>query len=149
MFSRSQQGFTLVELMVVLLLLAIVGGLVSARLSVRSGSENLRAVAYKLASHYRAARAGAVRGAADHIVLIDLANRVVTAGGEELLRVPEAIKIVAETSAAERRSASVAGVRFLPNGSSTGGTVRLESGGQAYAVRINWFTGRVSVELAP
>jgi general secretion pathway protein H len=38
----------------------------------------------------------------------------------------------------------MAGVRFFPNGSSTGATIDLRTERQAYEVRINWLTGRVS-----
>jgi general secretion pathway protein H len=149
MRARGQRGFTLIEMIVVLLVLAMIAGMASARLSVRSGAESLQAIAYEIASRCRAARASAVRGGADQVVLIDLADRVMTGGGKEPIQIPQTISIVAETSAAERPSASVAAVRFMPNGSSTGGMVRLQSGGQAYEIRINWFTGRVSVETTP
>lgn len=149
MSARGQQGFTLIEMIVVLLVLAMIAGMASARFSVRSGADSLQAIAYEVASRCRAARTGAVRAGADQVVTIDLASRVMAGGEKEPLEIPQPISIVAETSAAERPSASVAAVRFLPNGSSTGGMVRLASGGQAYEIRINWFTGRVSVEAAP
>ena len=82
-------------------------------------------------------------------MVIDLANRMVSAGNAaQPLQIPATITVLTDTSAAEQRSQAIAGVRFHPNGSSTGGTIRLESGRKAYEIRINWFTGRVSVEAA-
>lgn len=144
-----QSGFTLVEIIAVLMVLAIVAGLAGTRISARSGSGVLQATAYELAARCRAARTKAIRGGADQIVVIDLANRVVSAGeGGPALSIPAAIGILTDTSSAEQRSQSTAGIRFHPNGSSTGGKIRLESGRQAYEVRVNWFTGRVSVQAA-
>jgi general secretion pathway protein H len=144
-----QGGFTLVEILAVLLVLAIVAGLAGARLGGRGGGDSLQALAHEFASRCRAARAKAIRRGADQTVVIDLAQRVVSAGEEVLpLSIPATITILTDTSAAEQRSRSIAGIRFHPNGSSTGGTVRLESGRRAYEIRVNWFTGRVSVEAA-
>ena len=145
--QARQNGFTLVEIIAILVVLAIVAGLASARLSVRHGGETLQATAHELASRCRAARAGAIRHGSEQTVFIDMANRLVTVGNDvPPLRISETISIFSETSATEQRSKGVAGIRFLPNGSSTGGTIRLVSGRQAYEVRVNWFTGRVIVE---
>ena len=144
-----QSGFTLIEVIAVLMVLAIVAGLVGARLRPGSGSDALQATAYEFASRCRAARANAIRRGADQTVVIDFANRVVSAGeAGRPLNIPATITILTDTSAGEQRSQSVAGIRFHPNGSSTGGIVRLESGRKAYEIRVNWFTGRVSVEAA-
>lgn len=143
-----ESGFTLVEIIAVVMVLAIMAGLVGARLGPRS-SDALQITAYEFASRCRAARAKAIRRGADQTVVIDLANRVVSAGEEGLeLNIPATITILTDTSAAEQRSQAVAGIRFHPNGSSTGGVVRLEAGRKAYEIRVNWFTGRVSVEAA-
>ena len=143
-----QSGFTLIEMIAVLLVLAILAGFVGVRLR-PGGNDALQATAHELASRCRAARASAIRRGADQTVVIDLANRTVSAGNAgQPLQIPATITVLTDTSAAEQRSQAIAGVRFHPNGSSTGGTIRLESGKKAYEVRINWFTGRVSVEAA-
>ncbi len=36
-------------------------------------------------------------------------------------------------------------IRFAPDGSSSGGTIRLAAGEQTRTVRVDWLTGRVSV----
>jgi general secretion pathway protein H len=145
--QSRQHGFTLVEILAVLVVLAIAAGLASARLGARHGGEVLQAAAYELASRCRAARVGAIRRGSDQTLVIDMATRLVTAGENvPPLRIAETISIFSETSATERRSRDVVGIRFLPNGASTGGKVRLEAGRQAYEVRVNWLTGRVVVE---
>ena len=37
------------------------------------------------------------------------------------------------------------GIRFFPDGSSTGGRVTLSHGSRQYFVDVDWLTGRVSV----
>ena len=144
-----QSGFTLIEVLAVLLVLALLAGLVGVRLRPGGGNETLQATAHELASRCRAARASAIRRGADQTVVIDLANRMVSAGeAGRPLQIPATITILTDTSAAEQRSQAVAGIRFHPNGTSTGGKIRLEAGRKAYEIRVNWFTGRVSVEAA-
>jgi general secretion pathway protein H len=148
---RSRQaGFTLVELLAVLVLLAIAAGIAAAHLGGRHGGEALQATAHQLASRCRAARAAAIRQASERTVSIDIAGRLVTAGhGIPPLQIADTIAVASETSAAEQRARGVAGIRFFPNGASTGGTVRLQTGRQAYEVRVSWLTGRVVVERVP
>lgn len=146
MSTRGQQGFTLIEMLLVLVVLGLVAAMTTARFSARNAGDSLRTVTHEVASRYRAARTGAVRSGGDQVVLLDLDERIVIGGDRPPLHIPAAYNIVAETSADERPSASVAAVRFLANGSSTGGVVRLALDREAYEIRINWFTGRVSVE---
>jgi general secretion pathway protein H len=142
-----QAGFTLVELLAVLVVLALVVGLAAIQLGSRHGGAALEAAAHELASRCRAARAASIRQAQSRTVLIDMVNRVVTAGKEAPpLRIADTVSITSDTSAAEQQGRTVAGIRFFPNGASTGGKVRLETGRQAYEVRVNWLTGRVVVE---
>src|SRR5262249_54223986 len=139
-----QQGFTLIELLAVLLVLALAVGLVGSRFGARHSGEVLQATAYELASRLRAARTAAIRQASNRTVVIDMANRLITAGKDIApLKIAETISILSQTSATEQSAPRIAGIRFLPNGASTGGTIRLETGRQAYEVRVNWLTGRV------
>jgi general secretion pathway protein H len=143
---EREAGFTLIELLAVLVVLAIAGGIVATQFGARHGGDVLQATAYELASRCRAARTAAIRQASDRTVVIDLADRTVTAGSRAPLRIADTISVHAETSATEQRSPQVAGIRFFANGGSTGGNIRLETGRQAYEVRVNWLTGRVAVE---
>ena len=142
-----QDGFTLIEVLAVVMVLAIIAGLATARFIAGHGNDVLQATAYELASRCRTARANAIRRGSSQVVLIDLATRRVAADRETApLAIPAVVTIHAETSASERRSEAITGIRFFPTGASTGGTLRLETGKHAYEIRVNWFTGRVTVE---
>lgn len=142
-----QAGFTLVELLAVLVVLALVVGLAATQLGTRHGGAALEAAAHEIASRCRAARAAAIRQAASRTVVIDMGRRTVTAGNDvPPFTIPDTVSVTSETSVAEQQGRTVAGIRFFPNGASTGGRVRLETGRQAYEVRVNWLTGRVAVE---
>lgn len=143
-------GFTLVELLAVLVVLAIVAGVAVASLRARRSGDVLQATAYELASRFRAARLSAIRRGASQTVLVDMGNRLITSGKEvPPLKVATTIGIYSETSATEQRSQRIAAIRFLPNGASSGGKIRLETDGRVYEVRVNWLSGRVAVERMP
>ena len=43
------------------------------------------------------------------------------------------------------RDDRVGGVRFYPDGSSTGGRVLISRGGHGYQVGVTWLTGRIAI----
>jgi len=144
---QGQHGFTLLELMVVLLVLALLAALIGPRFGRSRDADSLQATVYELASRCRDARIGAIRSGSDTVLLIDLGKRTVSVrGNPRQLLIPAAVTIHSETSTSEQTWKSVSGIRFHPNGSSSGGTLRLQAGQHAYEIRVNWFTGRVSVE---
>jgi general secretion pathway protein H len=146
---ERQDGFTLVELLAVLAVLAIVTGVAATHLGARHSGDVLQATAHELASRCRAARSAAIRYASEQTVVIDMGNRVVTAGKDvPPLRIADTVSVSSETSATEQVAPHAAGIRFFANGASTGGKIRLKTGQQAYEVRVNWLTGRVAVERA-
>lgn len=50
------------------------------------------------------------------------------------------------TTSAEVGNTQQAGIRFYPDGSSTGGSVDLTYNQQTYKVNVEWVTGRVSIQ---
>jgi general secretion pathway protein H len=144
--TEREHGFTLVELIVVLLVLAMIAGITTTRIVSGRDRDVLQSTAYQVASRCRSARTAAIRRGSEEVVLIDLANRVVeTDGAVKPIGLAATITVHAETSLGEQLSPAVSGIRFRPDGSSSGGTLKLESGSRAYEIRINWFTGRVTV----
>lgn len=144
--DRAQHGFTLIELVAVLVVLALIVALVGPRVGRRDDRAGLLAVAMQFAAYGRAVRTSAIRRGHDQVLIVDLGRRTVVADGLVPLRIPPAIDIQAETSAIEQTNTERATIRFYPNGSSSGGAIRFKSGQQGYEIRVNWFTGRVSVE---
>src|SRR5262245_40512993 len=130
--NAREYGFTLVELMVVLLVLAIIAGMTSTRIVSGRDRDVLQSTAYQVASRCRSARTAAIRRGSPAIVLIDLAKRVVEVdGAERPIGLAATITVHAETSLGEQLSPTVSGIRFRPDGSSSGGMLRLESGSRA------------------
>ncbi len=139
-------GFTLFELLAVMVVLGMAIVAVSALYRAPSSGVQLKAAAQLAASRLRDLRAAALTTGSER----GRHHRRQRARDPFQRRTRAAATCRARSRSAvtgadsERRAKGMAGVRFFPNGSSTGATIQLRSERQAYEVRINWLTGRVS-----
>jgi general secretion pathway protein H len=141
-----EKGFTLIELLVTL---AIAASLVAIALPLLSGATEraqFKSAAHSIADALRQTRSLAIASGKDAALIIDVqgAYRIETAGAVHHL--PTGISLVLLTTTKERRTETAGSIRFFPDGSSTGGSVRLIEGGRHYDVLIDWLTGRVSLD---
>ncbi|MGI9385627.1 MAG: GspH/FimT family pseudopilin [Methyloligellaceae bacterium] len=142
-------GFTLLELLMGIAILALAAGAVLVVPRSGSGSAALRSAAHETAARLREARALAINHGRPKAVLVDLGRRIIAIGhGRKPLKIAGDIRLTITAAASERQSRQISGVRFFPNGSSTGATLRFARDRQAFEVRVNWLTGRVSINAA-
>lgn len=137
-------GFTLIEVLVVLMILGLTMAVVVPAVSKGFGNsldENARTVQLAL----RKARSAAVLQQRSMAVLVDLnAKSVRQEYSKRTSDISERLSLRVSGAASEQ-SGSVAGIRFFPDGSSTGGRVMLAVDGESVSVNVDWLTGRVSI----
>jgi general secretion pathway protein H len=136
---RAERGFTLIEMIVVLVILGLVAGLVLVRGPQRSGTVDLRQASSLVAGALRVARSQAIASNRSVPVRFDPAAATLRMGSEAARRLPSGI---AMTSAAPV-------ILFRPDGSSTGGVVELAGRTRTTRIAVNWLTGRVETQAAP
>ncbi len=143
----AARGFTLVELLVVLLILSVL--LVAAPIAfdrVLPGLQ-VRSDAREVARVLREARGQAIRGNREATVTIDVEERTYRLGDDgELQRFSEGVAVTLKTAASELIEPNIGRIRFFPDGSSTGGLVSLDRRGRTYAIWVDWLYGRVQIE---
>lgn len=144
--GRESPGFTLVELIVVLaiggLLMAVTPPLITAALP---GVE-LKAGARRAAAALRQTRELAVARGIDATWLVNIeTGKYEIEGQRRKGALPDGIEIELVGAQDELRSEEVGGIRFFPDGTSTGGRVILKRGERGYQVGVNWLTGRILV----
>jgi len=138
-------GFTLFELLAVLIVLA--AAMVAVATFTRSSSSGVKvkAAAQLTASRLRDLRAAALTTGSDRKAVIDVNARTIRFNdGRPSLHLNRNIAVAVTGALSEQSVGGLPGVRFFPNGSSTGATITLSAQRQTYEVRINWLTGRVS-----
>ena len=140
------RGFTLVEIMVVLVIVALMMALVGSSISRNISGAQMRTAASKVAASLRYTRTQAILTKSEQVFLVDTEKLTYQAAEREAQELPEGMTVELNTARSELTSETVGGIRFYPDGGSTGGNVRLEANGRIYRVNVAWLTGEASVE---
>lgn len=144
--GRRSQGFTLVEMIVVLLIAALAMALVGTSISRSISGAEMRNAANKVAASLRYTRTRAILTKSEQVFLLDTDSRSYTASDREAVVLPKGMNVELNTARSELTSETAGGIRFFPDGGSTGGNVRLEANGRIYRVNVAWLTGEASLE---
>lgn len=142
--TGSSAGFSLMELLVALTILALGMGVVSLSVTRRSPSFEMQQAASETVSLIREARLSAQTQGRPVRVVFDPEARRITGPADAPVVVPDGIEVKLTSSA----SAGASTIVFFPDGSSTGGEFVFEILGRRETVRIDWLTSRVDRETA-
>jgi general secretion pathway protein H len=142
--TRRDQGFTLLEILIVLAIMGAVLGIVVSHGPVRSQALDTRAAAGALAQSFRAARAQAIERGQTVSVVIDPARHSFAGdlGPVRTLKPGMTVTLLPGTAAGPGDTGIV---RFSADGSASGGGVVLGNGGRRVKIDVEWLTGRVRV----
>jgi general secretion pathway protein H len=146
-WARSNGGFTLIELMLVLFIVIL--GFAAIGISISSGNDATehKAVARDLVSALRFAKGQALMFHKEATVAIDLnENSYTVSDRDKIYDIPENIDLTVVTAQEEMAGEGLANIRFFPDGSSTGGRITLERETDKWQIDINWLTGQVELE---
>ncbi|MGD8347364.1 MAG: GspH/FimT family pseudopilin [Lysobacterales bacterium] len=143
---RREKGFTLVELLLVLMMVAMMLALVGTSISKSISGAEMRNASRKLAASLRYTRTHAILTKSEQVFLVDTETREYRAADREAVTLPEGMNVELNTARSELTSETAGGIRFYPDGGSTGGNVRLEANGRVYRVNVAWLTGEASLE---
>ena len=141
------RGFTLLELLVVLLLMTVVFAATPPLMSSIGLTTELRGSARQLAAGLRLARNEAVTKQQAEALTVDLEQREFSVAGKtRALPDDEDVKVKLYTAQAELIDETRGNIRFFPDGSSTGGYIALADAKVEYRVKVDWVTGHISIE---
>lgn len=144
-FVRRQCGFTLIELVVVLMVMVLALGALGLSMHRVVDSAQYRSTVRDLLTEMRTARQTAMRTGAEVVFQYDPEARAFGRSGDLRHRVPAALAVEFVGARSEITADGVGQIRFFPDGSSTGGSViltRLAGGG--VQLRVSWLLGRVT-----
>lgn len=143
---RHNRGFSLVELVAVLMLIAIVAGTAALSISGSLAGAKTRAAVRDLTAALRQTRGLAIVKGEERSLEIDVEARTYQVPGKSPVQLPEELQMKLLTAATEQTGDSKGMIRFFPDGSSSGGRVTLTRDRHEWRVEIAWLTGEVRIE---
>jgi general secretion pathway protein H len=146
--KRAAAGFSIIEMVVVVVLVATVVAIGAAAMSRQLPGQRLRESARELAAQLRFTRAQAIASGKSQLFTLDARTREWHAGDKRDGKLARDIEIVATGARNEAQREGVAAVRFFPEGAATGGRFLLSHGKAAWQVDVEWLTGEVRVSRA-
>lgn len=151
---RRSSGFTLLELIVVMVVIAAASLLAISAFGSGMQGMKLRNGAEQVAAQMRFARAVAISSGQPQDVIIDPASRQWQGAKDRSGDLPDVGEVVFtgaratqfESVGQDAQTANKGMVRFFPDGAATGGRVRMLANGGGWDVDVAWLTGEVKLK---
>lgn len=143
--QRRARGFTLLEILLVMALMAGAMVMAGAALNRANDGTRLRNAAAQMANGLRDARAQALMQQRVQTFIVNPDARRWQVPDKPAQQLPDALSLRA-TTAAELGTPAGQAIAFFPDGASSGGRIVLSQAGQSWQLDVNWLTGRVDTQ---
>lgn len=143
--AQRANGFTLLEMLAVILLIGIAAAAVSISVTQGLASARVRAASSELAGALRATRAQAIVRGRDQNFDVDTQANSYRNVKQQDVRLPKGMRVSIASAKEDQPNDHTGRIRFFPDGSSTGGRITLQSGKRQWHVNVSWLTGEVRV----
>ncbi len=140
---KRTSGFTLIEVLVVLVMLAVLAGTVAFNMSGSLESAKIRGASKDLLAALRYTRSQAVIKHTEQQLMLNVTEKSYQVTGREKVILPEGMELKVFAAESEVPSEDTAGFRFFSDGSSTGGRVTLIYKDRFWRINVAWLTGEV------
>jgi general secretion pathway protein H len=146
--GRSR-GFSLLELMVVMVLIGLLFAVVGVSVSRSVSGAEVRNAAREVTAGLRHTRGQAIIKREQQVFTVDADARTWRAAGGDPVPLPEGLEITLNTARSELTGEGAGGIRFYPDGASTGGSVVLLADQREWHIAVAWLTGEISQDRNP
>jgi general secretion pathway protein H len=146
MNRASERGFTLLEMVCVLALIAMMAAVLLPFIPHQTSRSRLQAYALQAASVLKEDRNAAIRRGIGVATLVDTGSRLIRSGATaDMIHIPDDVRFEALLPRTCNRRESLSTISFFASGMSCGGAIALTRLDVGYEVRVNWLTGRVEI----
>ncbi|NKB37196.1 MAG: type II secretion system protein GspH [Gammaproteobacteria bacterium] len=145
-YSRTR-AFTLIELLIVLSIIALIMLIAPPFMPKVIAGVNVKATTRDIASSLKIAQSLAINKQQEVAFLVNIESHNYSfANRKKHMKLPRQTKLSLVTARSEQLSESEGAIRFFPDGSSTGGQIKLNHINQEYLIDVHWLTGKVSIQ---
>lgn len=137
-------GFTIIELIVVLIIVLLGMTVVGANFSKVSPALQLKTVGGEVISALRLARTQAVSTQQAVSVRFNLYENTYQVQGQQTLKLPEDLTLSLVILRKNYAGNEIASIIFYQDGSSSGAQVLLELANHKKQIDVNWLTGKIT-----
>jgi general secretion pathway protein H len=146
MSRASEGGFTLLEMVCVLALIAIMAAVLLPLFPHHTTRSRLQGYALQTAALLKEDRNAAIRRGTGVATLVDAGSRVIRSGaGADMVRIPDDVRFETLLPRTCNQREALSTIRFFASGMSCGGAVTLAREDVGYEIRVNWLTGRIEI----
>ncbi|MDX1568903.1 MAG: GspH/FimT family protein [Xanthomonadales bacterium] len=146
--SSRQSGFSLVEILAVLVVVGLLFGLVGGSLYRSMDAVKIRRAGKEVVNALRHTRAQAIVKREEQFLEVDIEERSYRPADGEPKQLPDDVDVTLRTASMDILNEKQGRIRFYPDGSSTGGEITLMSGSHVWRVRVAWLTGEITLEAS-
>lgn len=152
--NRYEKGFTLLELVITLVIAVSITAISATAYSRLSTSAALKTTTQDLLVTLRHARNRAISSKKESVFIIDMNTRQYRIAGEQRIRLLDdslAVQLFSARFDSKRNSANntnekIAQIRFAPDGSSSGGEIKISNDKKYFHILVEWLTGKVELK---
>jgi general secretion pathway protein H len=146
MNRTSERGFTLLEMVCVLALIALMAAVLLPVFPRHTTRSRLQGYVLQTAALLKQDRNAAIRRGTGVATLIDAGSRLIRSGsGADMIRIPDDVRFETLLPRTCNQREALSTIRFFASGMSCGGAVTLAREDVGYEVRVNWLTGRIDI----
>jgi general secretion pathway protein H len=140
--DQKEDGFTLVEMLVVLAIIVGVASIATLRLNVSQTARTAQRTTTQVLNTLKLARLDAIQNGAIRTVILDTTKRQLVTSGHPPVELDPGVSVSFSNLRQQRNAASgPPSITFLPDGRSSGGKVEIASGDLHRIIVVNWLTG--------
>lgn len=149
--GRSNDGFSLAEMLVVLAMVALVGFVGLNGFGGSRNANSLKTITRKVQSLAALTSLRAISTGNTASLIIDVEKGMISGQqNAEAITLPGSYKLTVLTGAELVRQDGVASIDFYNDGASSGGEITIEdTNGSKQTVRIFWLTGIIEIKAGP
>lgn len=142
---RRARGFTLVEILAVVALIALAVTLIAVSVGDGLTGAKVKAASRDLAAALRYTRGQAIVKRESKTLSVDVEGRRYRAPDRPWVELPKDMDMKLVTARSELEEEGIGRIRFFPDGASTGGYIDLTRGEAVWRIDVNWLTGEIRI----